>query len=332
MIKAIQNTPRALNRDAFDFKRGLHRGVRRPVADSNPNRRPGPIRIALATVGQHPETRRTLRLPVINAVIESIIRTAKQNGARVFLEELPTLADVTRLLLSNQADGAIVLLTAAPMDALAEIDPHLPIVWALGGQAGPMHVDHVSTNNLAVGYLAHQYLYQRGCKNIASLTADANQRYAQQRRMALAGAAAELGHRSTAFIVSDDHHSADLYGRNTVACPTLPQLLDAFARISPRPDGLFIDRDATTAHVYPLLRQRSIEPGRDLIVCSCDNEEVRLSSLAPRPATIDLGTEEMGFRAVHRLLLRIAGPHEPPVFIQSMPYLVEGTDQKPAEP
>ena len=109
--------------------------------------------------------------------------------------------------------------------------------------------------------------------------------------------------------------------------PTLVELVNAFVATSPRPTGLFIDRDATTAQVYPLLLKQGIEPGRDVIIVSCDNEEVRLSPLYPRPASIDLGTTEIGARAVRRLMLRIANPDEAPVFIQAMPRLVPGDDE-----
>jgi DNA-binding LacI/PurR family transcriptional regulator len=51
-----------------------------------------------------------------------------------------------------------------------------------------------------------------------------------------------------------------------------------------------------------------------------------LAPLDPRPATTDLGTEEIGMRAVRRLLLRIENRTEPPVVIQATPRLVAGSD------
>ena len=182
-------------------------------------------------------------------------------------------------------------------------------------------------NNLAIGYLAHQYLHSRGCEEIAFLTAEPDRRFSQQRRQSLAGAAAEMGRKSYAFLVNENPVVSDLFGSNVIARPNLAELVDAFVAMSPRPKGLFVDRDATNAQVYPLLIKRGVQPGRDVIIISCDNEEVRLSALFPRPASIDLGTKEIGIRAVRRLLLRIANPDELPVFIQSMPSVHPGEEQ-----
>ena len=119
----------------------------------------------------------------------------------------------------------------------------------------------------------------------------------------------------------------DLYGSNVTARPNFAELIDAFVSMSPRPTGLFIDQDALTSQAYPLLLERGIQPGRDVIIVSCDNEDIRLSALYPRPASIDVGTRELGMRAVQRLLLRMENPDEPPVFIQAMPSLHPGEDE-----
>jgi DNA-binding LacI/PurR family transcriptional regulator len=119
---------------------------------------------------------------------------------------------------------------------------------------------------------------------------------------------------------------ANPYGSGAIMQSALPELIEAFAKLSPRPDGLFIDRDSTAVRVYPLLQKFGIQPGRDLTVISCDNDEMALSALSPRPATIDLASEELGCRIVRRLLLRIENLDEPPIMIQTMPQLITGED------
>jgi DNA-binding LacI/PurR family transcriptional regulator len=56
-------------------------------------------------------------------------------------------------------------------------------------------------------------------------------------------------------------------------------------------------------------------------VISCDNEQSRLSALFPRPASIDLDTDEIGRRAVEQLLKRMSNRQSPPVSIQVVPRL-----------
>jgi DNA-binding LacI/PurR family transcriptional regulator len=203
----------------------------------------------------------------------------------------------------------------------------VPVVWAMGGQAGPLPVDHVSENNIAIGYLAHQYLSDRGCRDMAFMSVLPNKRNALQRGQSMAAAAAEMQHHCRSFVMGDNSFTNSLYGPHVVARPNLAELVDAFVALSPRPTGLFIDRDSTTARVYPMLMRHGIQPGRDVTIISCDNEEVALSGLYPRPASIDLGTTELGCRVVRRLLLRIENREEPPVFIQTMPRLVPGEDE-----
>jgi DNA-binding LacI/PurR family transcriptional regulator len=59
-----------------------------------------------------------------------------------------------------------------------------------------------------------------------------------------------------------------------------------------------------------------------MAIVSCDNEEIRLGALVPRPASIDIGAEEIGFRAVVRLRARMQRPQGLPLVIQVAPRLV----------
>jgi DNA-binding LacI/PurR family transcriptional regulator len=317
-VRNVRAALEALKYDPFEVKRGPKPGSRR-----NPTARKVGM-IAVMTVGIH---REKLRFPVTHGVVESITRAAKQSGVRVLLDEMPDLHDLSSIIRDREVDGAVVFLAdEAPLDVLSEMHRHVPIVWAMGGQAGPLPVDHVSENNIAIGYLAHQYLHDRGCRDVAFLSVLPHKRNALQRGQAMAGAAAEMRHHCRSFVMTDNEFVSRLYGANVVARPTLAELVDAFVALSPRPAGLFIDRDSTTARVYPMLMRHGVQPGRDVIIVSCDNEEVALSGLYPRPASIDLGATELGCRVVRRLLLRIENRDEPPVFIQTMPRLAPGED------
>ena len=94
------------------------------------------------------------------------------------------------------------------------------------------------------------------------------------------------------------------------------------ARSNPRPDGLLVSQDVETIGLYPMLVQRGIRPGSDVQIISCNNEQSGLAMLSPRPATIDLGTDEIGRWAVTRLVNRIARPSEPPIRMLIAPKLV----------
>lgn len=320
-VRNVRAALQALNYDPLEVKRGPKPGSKR---QNNFNIAHKPGMISIMTVGIH---REKLRFPVTNAVVDAITRSAKQSDVRVLLDEMPDLHDISPIIRDREVDGAVVFLAdEAPLNVLAELHKHVPVVWAMGGQAGPLPVDHVSENNVAVGYLASQYLHDRGCRDFAFLTIVPQKRNARQRGQAFIAAAAEQNLRARAFVVSDNPFVSGLYGPDVIARPTLTELINAFAALSPRPTGLFIDRDSTTARVYPMLARLGIQPAKDLTIISCDNEELALSALSPRPATIDLGASEIGCRVVRRLLMRIENRDEPPVLIQTMPQLHPGDE------
>ena len=99
-----------------------------------------------------------------------------------------------------------------------------------------------------------------------------------------------------------------------------PHPLPEGKRVSPRL-GLFVPRDEETVQIYRLLQSRGIIPGRDLEIVSCDHEDVRLSALDPKPASIELNTQEIGRRAIQRLMSRMKHPGEPEVRMQVAPKL-----------
>jgi DNA-binding LacI/PurR family transcriptional regulator len=130
------------------------------------------------------------------------------------------------------------------------------------------------------------------------------------------------GRRPTVYALADSEKAVASYGGRVVWDERLPQLIDRMCQDESRPDGLFIGTDLTTSMVYPFLAERGIRVGTDIKVISCDAEEARLSGMHPRPASIDIGAEEIGYRCVGRLLNRIERPDGPPLIIQVTPHLV----------
>lgn len=317
-IKAVKEALKAVNYDPLAVKRGPKPGSRRPDAGHKVKM------IAVMAVGLG---REKLHFPVTGSVVAAISSAAKQKRIKVLLDEMPNLNEISDLLENQEVDGAVVFLADdAPLEVLDRLQKHVPIVWAMGGQAGSVSVDHVSENNTAIGYVAHQYLYNHGCRDMAFLTMLPHKRNARQRGQGLLGASADAGHICRSFVMTEDPIMAGTFGSGVTMAPDLPALIEAFAAASPRPDGLFVDRDSTTVRVYPLLQRLGIEPGRDVKIVSCDNEESTLSAMSPRPASIDLGTEELGGRILRRLMLRAENREEPPLMIQSTPRLVLGDE------
>jgi DNA-binding LacI/PurR family transcriptional regulator len=279
--------------------------------------------IAVLTLG-HGHT--WFELPVMGSVLGGIQRGANANNLRLLLGEVAHPTEPSPLLVDRQVDGAIVFLSSDLPVATYEatfkaMQRHAPVVWAMGMDMAFNEVDHVAPNNVGIGFLASDYLQRLGCQRPAFLTADPGWPLMRLRGQSFLNTAFDAGATPTTYVVADNERMAHRYGRRVVYAPRLADLIAKLASAIPRPDGLFIGNDLTTQLVYPLLAQHGLRVGTDLHVVSCDAEQARLSGLHPRPASIDIGGDEIGYRCVNRLLNRIERPHGPPLIIQVTPRL-----------
>lgn len=92
------------------------------------------------------------------------------------------------------------------------------------------------------------------------------------------------------------------------------------------PTALFLSGDVLAPAVCGDLQRRGIHLGREMDVVSCNNEQMLLSHLYPRPATLDIHAERIGQKAVEQLLWRIENPGAPRATTALEPTLVAGID------
>jgi LacI family transcriptional regulator len=277
--------------------------------------------IAVIAVG---EGKDWLQMPVMAACVSGISRAAENNGLRVLLTEMLDFRKPNSLLVNHEVDGAIVFLSGLMRpgefsEAVMELQKYVPVVWAMGGDAGVTSVDHVIPDDRSIARLAFDHLLTHGCRQLAFITRNPAWAMMRNRGQAFAGLAHDAALPWSAYLVSEDARIGELFGTRAVVERDLNLLVDRLALASPRPDGLFIGNDATTALIHPMLLQRGIVPGKDILLVSCDNEQVRLAGLMPRPMSIDIGSAEVGAAAVRRLQFRIEHPAEHPVLMKVLP-------------
>jgi DNA-binding LacI/PurR family transcriptional regulator len=279
--------------------------------------------IAVITIGHG---QNWLMQPIMASVLRGIQRGVTTNELRLILGEMSSPSKPSQLLVDRQIDGAIVFLSSDVPIAMYEatfaaMQRYAPVVWAMGIGTALGGVDHVAPDNIGIGHLAYSYLRGLDCKRPAFLTMNPNWALMRLRGQSFLNSAFDDGRPPTVYAVADDPKHVAPYSGRIVSAPSLPELIKAFAEDSSRADGLFIGNDSTTSQVYPLLAQQAIAIGSELRVVSCDAEDARLAGLHPRPASIDIGAEEIGYRCVNRLLNRIERPHGPPLIIQVTPRL-----------
>ena len=288
-------------------------------------RRPKPqtgTTIAIVSVGQAHGP--WFQMPVMARVIAGITREARERGLVLQIEEGNSPDELGLSLRSRGVGGVLTFLPADnDPDMLQQLSRHVPVVRVMGEATAAQGLDHVCPDNGGVGAIAFDYLMSQGCREVAFLSSYPSWDLIHVRAFGFQTRALQFGLPAspTAYIVPQSNADRERYGTRIVTRPTLEALIDAFVAASPRPAGLFVPRDEETVTVYRMLAARGVVPGRDVTVVSCDNEEMRLSALDPRPASIELGTLEIGRWAVRRLLSRMRHPHEPAIKIQAAPRL-----------
>jgi DNA-binding LacI/PurR family transcriptional regulator len=301
--------------------------LRTRSARKRPNSKSSKLRtgsIAVITIGHGQDW---LMQPVMASVLSGIQRGAGLHELRLILGEMSDPSQPSKLLVDRQIDGAVVFLSSNVPIAMYEATfkamlKYAPVVWAMGIGTTLGGIDHVSPDNLGIGHLAYSYLKGLGCERPAFLTLNPSWPLMRLRGQSFLNSAFDDGYTPATYVTPDDPRFVAPYAGRIVTAPTLRDLIRQFAEEKSRPDGLFVGNDLTTSQVYPLLAEYGIKVGTDLKLVSCDAEEARLSGMHPRPASIDIGGEEIGYRCVNRLLNRIERPSGPPLIIQVAPRMV----------
>jgi LacI family transcriptional regulator len=285
--------------------------------------RAGTGNIAIITLG---EVRDWLQLPVMAAAVNGVRAMTDRAGYRLILSEVLDPFNSESLFENLEIDGATVFVSSSfnqekIVHALEILNARWPVVWVMGGPL-PVNVDHICPNNYRIGQVAHAHLSGCGCRNVAYVTTSPRWPMMRERGHGFLDAALDAGRPARTFIYGEDVLLPSSYGANVTMAHDTLRLMQKVASASPKLDGLFVANDRTAVELYPVMIRAGIHPVRDVAVVCCDNEEVRLSGLNPRPASIDIGAEQIGRRAVTRLLKRIAEPGDWPVTIQVTPKLV----------
>ena len=308
--------------------------TRRDLNDENGFGRPRPGctgNIAVITLGQ---AREWLQLPVMAAAVAGIRSAVTDRRYRMILDELVDASKPHRLIDRREIDGAIVFVTGdLPSEqchqVLDSISQKIPVVWAMGEEYGDYDVDLVTCDNIHVGHLAFDYLRRKGCRELAVIALNPSWFFMRLRAQSFLNATYDAGTPATAYVVSENPFILDSYGKRVVAAANAEDVVARLAASERRPTGLFILNDQNTVTLMPILSRHGFHPERDVTIVSCDNEQSRLAGLQPRPATIDIRAEEVGYRAMIRLASRMRNPEETPLVVRVAAKIVPAGAEMP---
>jgi DNA-binding LacI/PurR family transcriptional regulator len=249
------------------------------------------------------------------SIVRAVQRISHEERLNLVFGHVTGPADLPPALQTSEVEGVLGY-GEFPASAMTPELTQIPAVWMMSPcrDISDTWGDRVMPDHRAIGFLAADYLLERGHRHLAFFDAAGDSPFFAMRAEAFTTRA--HGRAKSVQIIRAD---ADLpYGDLQVVM----QIVERWAKLSPRPTGLFVPKDAITVSVYGLLQQRGVRPGHDVDIVSCNNQKENLSLIHPSPASIDLNRETVARLAVERLLWRIReGTNSPPVRIVVSPTL-----------
>jgi DNA-binding LacI/PurR family transcriptional regulator len=256
----------------------------------------------------------SLNLPVYSRIINGAENRAHLSGWQFGLRHGDTNEPLAQALRNFRGGGVILFSNRIPYRELQEVIHDVPVVRVLGAPNDRPDCDTVDYDRIEVARIAARHLREKGCKNVGYLGGES------LRRSAFLSAAKEIGMKTVDATINDLFFSE---ARSQVV--NTKALQAGWAKIAASsPDGIFVYSDQVTASLYILFAELGIRPGRDIEVVSCNAEEMFLSPLKSRPATIDICSAEIGSRAVDALLWRMENRKASPVSLLIQPKLIPG--------
>lgn len=282
------------------------------------NKRPGKKsnRILFCSVGM---PRSLMTGTFYGGILYGVEAAVSESKGTLHIRHLDDARALEHLLRRPDADGVIVINAPGSEEALVS---KCPVVKVLASDTSGPAVDCVDYCADRVSQIAAKYLLEKGCKDVIVIGPSISGRGGMREASFLVQAKA-LGMRVRSFTdpglvrIEQHLHAVD---------PACLKMLVEKAFEGPRPpDGIFLLMDMIAPLLYPALTALKIKPGIDVPIISCNNEQLVLSGLQPKPATIDIYAEEIGKRAVSLLEWRMRYPSAPLARTVVEPRLIPGS-------
>jgi DNA-binding LacI/PurR family transcriptional regulator len=242
----------------------------------------------------------------LQAVFRGVELAANAQGITASLIWATEPKQVPSILAQGQIDGVLLVGFRAGPELIRRLT-RIPAVWLTSHEEPD--TDAVLPGNEDVARMAVEYLLDRGHRRVAFMSAK-NDDASYRQRGEVFRRCAESADAEVILLTAQAPRSRGFRDTTAQIEKRLVDLVDQLLALQPKPTGLFVPADMMTALAYPLLAERGATPGGELEIISCDNEEPYLAGLTPRPATIDIGCQTRGQRAVEQLLWRLRHPEE----------------------
>lgn len=241
-------------------------------------------------------------IPIFSPLLGEIQEIVTMRGMDLTLAHSPDGNFVPPALARKKTDGVLLAGNAVLGPSLRKSLSNIPCVWCFRGAAeGKPKFDHVDFDKSCIGEMAANYLFGRGHQHLAYADFPTSNLGLIDRREQFIEAVKKHGGSVEIATVSKSYKDRnDLLAR---------VIIENLLKMSPRPTGMFVSTDERMVSLFYVLREKGLEPGRDIELIGCNNDKTALQHLHPRPATIDPQMGTVGARAVEQLFFRMASPN-----------------------
>ncbi len=271
------------------------------------SRRPVSYRkMQVALISQNKRSR--LEIPVYSKVLYGIEDELGKLDYNFIIRNLPEEKPEEKI--PHKIDGAILFHVPAmysQVHLLKELRC-MPCIRIMGEVSENEFFDHVTYNNRDIGRLAAEFLLSKGHSKLLYMGRGAVSPF-QDRRHSFMATVRKAG--AKAFEILSDDFIEDSGNMQLPNVKAIGSAIEKMKKLQEFPTAIFVCADTIAVGLYHTLKHYDIVPGKDVEIVGVNNDSILLNHFSPRPASVDIHPEEIGRKAVERLLWRIDNPKEP---------------------
>lgn len=250
-----------------------------------------------------------LKVPLLVKMLTEIEKRLTEFGVAMSVMYVPDSKTPHPMIDSGRLDGAFVL-GHVPSKA---IQNQLKESHAVGLLGSEYYVegwaDSVISDFRVRGQMAMEYLKDRGHSRLAFFNPMRGHPVFRSVAFSFCLAAEQEEGVHVTMLEAEIAGSSGIWKSNEEEA-VIEGLVDQWIRIpaSQRPTGIHVVNDEICLAVYKALKKRGVQPGKDIDMIACANDEEYLAQMDPRPATMDLNIPEIVSRGIEKLIFRIKNP------------------------
>ncbi|MEI6425326.1 MAG: LacI family DNA-binding transcriptional regulator [Lentisphaerota bacterium] len=251
-----------------------------------------------------------LETPVYSKLLRGIADELGKMDYNLIIRNLPE--ENPEQAIPHKIDGAILFHVNA-IQSNAKLFRELrriPCVTVMGQAEEGEFFDHVTYNNRSIGKLAAEYLLSKDNKTFLFLgnrvPAD---NWFNLRGKDFISTVRKAG--AKAYEILADNLIDESRNMQLPNVKNFCAAIEKMRQLPELPTAIFVLADIYISGLYHSLKHYDIIPGRDVEIVGVNNDSNMLNHLIPRPASVDIHPEDIGRKAVERLLWRIENPKEP---------------------